>query len=201
MFVRIAVFDPLPVYRYGMVATLRDAGLGSETPDDLFRWVDHEHRPLVLLTLHTAEDWTRLTRLHGTRKDVLVVAVLSDGATGTYLRAFTGGAVAALPRDSQPAAVRATVEAVIDGRTVLPIEVLQALTTSDMRTEPDAGAPTPRELEWLSQMATGMTVADIAEQAGYSERMMFRLLRELYGRMHVKDRTEALLLARDRGWL
>jgi DNA-binding CsgD family transcriptional regulator len=45
------------------------------------------------------------------------------------------------------------------------------------------------------------TVRQLADRAGYSERMMFRLLRDLYDRLRVKGRTEALMLARERGWL
>jgi len=41
----------------------------------------------------------------------------------------------------------------------------------------------------------------IAERAGYSERMMFRLLRDLYQRWGVANRTEAIIHARDNGWL
>ena len=51
------------------------------------------------------------------------------------------------------------------------------------------------------ELAGGVTVAQLAAQVGYSERMMFRLLRELYDRLHVRGRTDALMLARERGWL
>jgi len=36
MLVRIAVADPLPVFRHGVVEILRAAGFESETPDDIF---------------------------------------------------------------------------------------------------------------------------------------------------------------------
>jgi DNA-binding CsgD family transcriptional regulator len=58
-----------------------------------------------------------------------------------------------------------------------------------------------REMEWLRQLASGTTVAKLADGAGYSERAMFRLLRDLYQRMGAQNRTEALLKARQRGWL
>jgi DNA-binding CsgD family transcriptional regulator len=51
------------------------------------------------------------------------------------------------------------------------------------------------EQSWLRSMAGGMTVADLAESVGYSERAMFRLLRDLYRRIGVKNRTEALIWA------
>jgi DNA-binding CsgD family transcriptional regulator len=50
-------------------------------------------------------------------------------------------------------------------------------------------------------LATGMTVAQLAAKAGYSERAMFRLLRSLYVRMGAKNRTEALIRAYEHGWI
>jgi DNA-binding CsgD family transcriptional regulator len=41
----------------------------------------------------------------------------------------------------------------------------------------------------------------LAEQAGYSERAMFRLLKNIYSRLGVRNRTQALMLAKDQGWL
>ncbi|MFI6503798.1 response regulator transcription factor [Nonomuraea typhae] len=201
MFVRIAVFDPLPVYRHGVMAVLREAGLGTEAPDDVFAWMDDDHLRLVVLSLQAGDDWERLGRLCRTHAGVLVVALLPDDAVTTHVRALAYGAVAALPRDAQPSAVRAAVEAVIGGRTVLPIDVLRSLIAPGVLTPQEAVAPSPRELEWLRHLSTGATVADVADRAGYSERMMFRLLRDLYQRMRTRNRTEALLLARERGWL
>ena len=45
-----------------------------------------------------------------------------------------------------------------------------------------------------------MTVNQLAAKARYSERMMFRLLRELYSRFGARTKVEALMLAREQGW-
>ncbi|MFI6477612.1 hypothetical protein ACIBH1_06760 [Nonomuraea sp. NPDC050663] len=201
MFVRIAVFDPLPVYRHGVMATLREAGLGSESPDDVFAWMDDDHLRLVVLSVQTSEDWECLVQLCRTHRDALVVALLPDDAVTTHVRALTGGAVATLPRDAQPSAVRAAVEAVIDGRSVVPVDVLRALTVAGPAAVSNEEVPSPQEREWLRRLAAGSTVADLADGAGYSERMMFRLLRDLYKRIKAGNRTQALMLARERGWL
>jgi DNA-binding NarL/FixJ family response regulator len=57
------------------------------------------------------------------------------------------------------------------------------------------------EISWLRELAGGLTVAQLAERSGYSERAMFRLLRRVYVRMQVRNRTEALLRAREQGLL
>ena len=54
--------------------------------------------------------------------------------------------------------------------------------------------PSAREIEWLQQLADGITVAQLADRTGYSERAMYRLLRGLYTELDVKTRTEALML-------
>jgi DNA-binding NarL/FixJ family response regulator len=99
--------------------------------------------------------------------------------------------------------VRAAFEAAVNGHTLLPIGVLRALASSAAAgpIATDAQMPAPRETEWLRQLAEGRSVARLANAAGYSERMMFRLLRELYDRLGVRSRTEALMRARERGWI
>jgi hypothetical protein len=55
--IRIAVSDPLPVFRRGLITVLGDAGFEPRTPEELLAWIRDEQRPVVLLTLLSAEDW------------------------------------------------------------------------------------------------------------------------------------------------
>jgi DNA-binding NarL/FixJ family response regulator len=89
----------------------------------------------------------------------------------------------------------------VQGRVVLPIGVMRALSATEPAPTPPDDTPAPHELEWLHHLAAGQTISQVANRVGYSERMMFRLLRQLYDRLHVRGRTEALMLARQRGWL
>ena len=52
-----------------------------------------------------------------------------------------------------------------------------------------------RQAEWLRSLSQGMTVDELADRAGYSERAMYRQLRRLYERLGAANRTEALLQA------
>jgi DNA-binding NarL/FixJ family response regulator len=198
--VHIAVSDPLPVFRRGMIATLGEAGFDSETPDDLLAWIQQEHRRVVLLTLDAPTDWALLAELRHVRSDLVVVAVLTDVSVQAYVRAVVTGAAAAVPRDASPQAVRRVFEEAVEGFSVLPMEVVKALAEPHRREELGPMPPT-HELEWLRELAGGVTVAQLALRSGYSERAMFRLLRDLYKRLNVSSRTEALILAQQRGWL
>jgi DNA-binding NarL/FixJ family response regulator len=199
--VRIAVLDPLPVYRRGIMATLGEAGLIAEAPDDLFAWSQQHTRPVVFLTLQSSADWQLLTELGQLLTDPVIVAVLDDVSVPAYLRALSGGAAVALPRDASPERLRQVFEQAVRGMSLLPVDVVQALAGSGGRSEETSDGPTSRELVWLRELAKGTTVARLAERSGYSERAMFRLLHGLYRRMGVGNRTEALIRAHDQGWL
>jgi DNA-binding NarL/FixJ family response regulator len=201
MLVHVAVADPLPMFRRGVMATLQDAGFVAEAPDDLLRWIDDDQRKLVLLTLRAPGDWTMLTDLCRARHDLLVIGAIEDTSTSAYVRALTAGAVGVVPRHASPAVLQEAVKAATDGRSLVPIEVLRALMAPGGTNPPTTDGPSAAEIEWLHQLADGLTVAQLAAQVGYSERMMFRLLRELYDRLQVRGRTDALMMARERGWL
>jgi DNA-binding NarL/FixJ family response regulator len=105
-----------------------------------------------------------------------------------------------VPRSAPAGLVRNAFDAAVHGRSVLPIEVVRAL-SAHPAAAPPAGRLSARELDWLRELAHGTTIARLAEQAGYSERMMFRLLRSAYGKLNAATRTEALMKARTQGLL
>jgi DNA-binding NarL/FixJ family response regulator len=202
MSVRIAVSDPLPLVRHGIMAILGDAGFEPEVPEDLLEWVRQDQRRVVLFTLHAPERWKELAELCDADARVLVVALLTETSIPTYVQAIESGAVAAVPRDAPPELVHQVFEAALEGKSLLPVEVVRVLATSRTgRAAERQEGPSPREIEWLRQLAGGATVGQLADHAGYSERAMFRLLRELYGHVGARNRTEALMRAKEEGWL
>jgi len=112
-----------------------------------------------------------------------------------------GGARSVLARHVSAEVLRRTVSATIEGQAVLPAAVAAMLASCEGA---DAGPPqalSAEKLSWLRALAAGSTVAQLASQAGYSERAMFRLLRLLYRDMGVSGRVEALMWAQEQGWL
>lgn len=199
MAARIAIWDPLPAFRRGIMAILRDVGFDAEAPQDLLAWARDDQEKLLFLSVLTSQDWTILEELKEQQPDALVVALLDDMSLSSHVRALTSGAVAALPRDASPQSIREVFGALLSGRSLMPIAVLRNLLEGTV--EQDAGRPSQRERDWLRDLANGMTVNQLAVKAGYSERMMFRLLRDLYSSFGAKTKVEALMLARERGWL
>lgn len=201
MSVRVAVFDPLPMFRHGIMAALSADGVRSEAPEDLMTWIHAEQRQVVLMTLQSAKDWALFAQLHKAQPDVVLVAVLENTDVGAYVRALAAGAVSAVPRDTPPEGIRQVFEAAVSGTSLLPTEVVRVLLSRGEPARDSPEMPSPREVEWLQQLANGLTVAQLADQTGYSERAMYRLLRSLYGKLDVRTRMEALMFARERGWL
>ncbi|MEU5878779.1 hypothetical protein [Spirillospora sp. NPDC047279] len=105
-----------------------------------------------------------------------------------------------LPRDVSFTALCDAMRAIVGGYGLVPVEVLRSLAAGAVH-EGTARPLSDDEIGWLRQLADGVTVGRLAEWGGYSERMMFRLLAELYGRLGAENRTKALMRPRDEGWL
>jgi DNA-binding NarL/FixJ family response regulator len=191
---RVAVIDPLPLFREGVATVLSAAGHQVETPADLIGWVAECPSALVLLNLADPSHWRLLAGL----RDVKVIAMIESGSPSDGARAVRAGARSVLPRSVTPDTLRRTVEATIDGQAVMPAAVSDLLASNrNQRTETFDAA----RIGWLGKLASGTTVAQLATQTGYSERAMFRLLAALYQEMGARNRIEAVVQARDRGWI
>lgn len=200
--VRIAAVDPLPMFAEGIAAVLARDGHSVETPGDVVVWARGDGRPVVLLALLAPDDWLLLTRLLRSRPDAVVVTFVDEPDTASYARALTAGAAGVLPRNAAPADVRDAFRAALREAVLLPVEVARALVTASRAVAgPASGQPAEREIGWLRRLRQGATVAQLAGEAGYSERMMFRHLAELYARLGVPNRTAAIVHAREQGWI
>jgi DNA-binding NarL/FixJ family response regulator len=189
-----------------MQAVLEEAGLVPEVidpgaPDDLRAWMDRTERTVVLVTLDSAADWRLLADIHHRRPEAVLVAVLIEATVTEFVRAVSSGAVSAVSRAAEPDEIRQVVLAAVDGRSVLPLDVVRSLAVGQQPHTQKSSSLNSDELAWLRQLAQGATVVSLARQVGYSERMMFRLLRDLYVKLGTSNRTEALLYAQEHGWV
>ncbi|MFD6662064.1 response regulator transcription factor [Micromonospora chalcea] len=197
MAVRVAIVDPLPMFRHGVTAILSADGHAVDTPDDPVAWASRCGSAVVLLTLAREADWRLLPRLLEVPTPPAVIGLIDGASAVLGARAIRSGARSVLPRDAAAPSLRRTVEATLDGQSVMPTVVMTAVlgAASDTAPAPAAGAV------WLRELAVGTTVAQLAAQSGYSERAMFRLLRALYRQMGAGSRVEAIMRAREWGWL
>jgi DNA-binding CsgD family transcriptional regulator len=65
----------------------------------------------------------------------------------------------------------------------------------------DVNPLSEQEKGWLQQLIAGDRVLDIATDEGYSERTMYRALGDLWDRLDVENRNEAIAVVTEKGWL
>ena len=97
--------------------------------------------------------------------------------------------------DAAPSETVSVMEAALKDTVVLPAALADELAT--IGTHPHSGVSplTDEEVSWLKDLSRGATVVHIAAHYGYSERAMFRRLHDLYARLGVSGRSQALVAA------
>ena len=187
----VAVAETAASFRRGIDASLEKAGFLPVGLDDA--------PDAVLATLRFPEGCDAVADFAGT--GVVVIALLPEPTPEAHAHAFAHGAAGTVDWNADPEEIVAALRAALEGRTRLPIEVARALADE----WPSLHAPRPEvteeEAEWLAYLAAGMTVARLADDTGYSERAMFRKLHDLYGRLGVTGRAEAIVAAERLGLL
>lgn len=193
----VAVTERMPLIRRGLIGALQDAGFSVAEPDDLCAWAWTQETGAVVVTLESASDQQIVIDLRDGGCTIPVVTLLPEPTLEAYRAALVMGASAVVSRRASLEEVIEVVRAALEQRTLLPDEVARAMARA--QTPDGVSAISAREVEWLRRMASGATVEQLAEQAGYSRREMFRRLRDVYRRLGVEGRTEALLVLARRG--
>jgi DNA-binding NarL/FixJ family response regulator len=146
---------------------------------DVCRHVRSQHWPIGLLILTAYDD------------DPYVLAVLQAGANGYVLKTADADDI-----------IRA-VHDVHEGKSVLDPAIARKLMTQlagQADTRP-IESPTPRELDVLKLAARGFTNKAIGAQLSVSDRTVQGHLANIFGKLHVTTRTEAVMRAVSLGWL
>jgi DNA-binding NarL/FixJ family response regulator len=186
-------------HRRRLIAALEGAGYRvSVTPRAAARQAEAppaRRRPAVRRTpVLVTDDTDAAARLRAealaASPDTGYVVLVADPDPARYRQLLASG-TSALPSDSTDDDVVLAVEAATRAFACLPVTAVCAAGGADG----DPPAVSRREVSWLRALSAGETVAGVARTAGYSQREMYRLLRDLYGRLGADNRTEALLRA------
>lgn len=195
----MAVVDPVPLFRYGLVTVLQRGSVVVDEMDGLpERGTDGSHAA-VMVGVHTDDDLRCLAGFCESAPRTPVVAVLGDSAPRTCRHALLAGATGVMPRSAGPARVLLVLRAALAGDCLLPAWVAAAL--ADPRAAGRGPDLSDRQIVWLRALSAGRTVEKLADEQGYSSRQLFRLLRELYDVMGVANRHEAVSRATAWGFI
>ncbi|MFJ5221853.1 response regulator [Streptomyces sp. NPDC088400] len=127
--------------------------------------------------------------------DVKVVVLTTFGRPGYLRRAMESGADAFLVKDAPAAQLAEAVRKVLDGERVIdPILAAAALANG-------ANPLTDREREILRAAADGSTNAELASALHLSQGTVRNYLSTAIQKLTARNRAEAVLMAREKGWL
>lgn len=202
MSIRVVIADDHPVVRKGLAALLAaepDVDVVGECGDGAQAVLLAERlRPdVVLMDLKMPE----LTGVEATARVVAassarVVVLTTFDTDGDILRAIEAGATGYLLKDTPAPELIDAVRAAAAGRTVLAPPVAAKLVHAVRR--PSLSA---REVEVLGLVARGLSNAEIAGALVLSEATVKSHLLHVFAKLDVGDRTAAVTVARERGWL
>lgn len=141
----------------------------------------------------------RQLRRHHPHLPVLMLTTYDDDRL--VRECLAAGAMAYLLKDLAPEDLANAIRLVVHGGGLIPGDLARGLVAGG---DPgNGGAPpeplTPRQREVLELLAEGLSNREIAARLHLSEGTVKNLVSEIYGRLQVRDRVQAVLRAR--GWI
>jgi two-component system response regulator DesR len=124
-----------------------------------------------------------------------IVILTTFGRPGYLRRAMEAGASAFVVKDSPADRLARTIRQVLSGQRVIDPELAAAALSEG------ASPLTPRERDVLAASQDGATIAEIAAALYLSEGTVRNYLSACIQKTGARNRTEALRVAEERGWL
>lgn len=165
--------------------------------DEVVRAAEASSPDVALLDIEMPgmDGLTAAAELRKARPQTKIVILTTFGRPGFLRRAMESGVSAFLVKDSPADKLAGTIRRVLKGdRVIDPDLAASALAegTSPL---------TPRERDVLEASADGATIAQIAQTLYLSEGTVRNYLSSCIQKTGARNRTEALRIAEERGWL
>jgi DNA-binding NarL/FixJ family response regulator len=206
--IRILIADDHPVFRFGL-RTLLSATADMEvvgevtSGDQAIALVDSVEPDVVLMDINMSgvngiEATRRIRETHPETR-VLIVTMLDDESVFAAMRAGARGYVV---KGIEPAEVLGAVRAVAAGEAIFSPGIAERLIRYFGSLS--AGTPafpglTEREREVLRLIAAGLTNNAIAERLTLSPKTVRNYITEIFSKLQVADRAQAIIRARAAG--
>jgi len=135
----------------------------------------------------------------------LVTTVFGDEAH--VIRAVEAGARGYLLKDTTPQEFVRAVRMVHEGGAPLSPQIARHLLkrfapiSTPNKSGPEEERLTPRELDILTRISQGFSVAEAAQASGISHHTVTAHIKNIYSKLSVRNRVEAVNRARQKGWI
>ena len=208
--IRVIVADDHPVMRQGLTAVLGSLP-GIEVVAEASNGADAVreavlHRPdLVLLDLQMpgSDGFYALRELSRALPETPVCVLTMFSDDDSLFAAVRAGARGYLLKGAEQEEIERAVRGVAAGEAVfgpgVAQRVLRQLTTPPTRASRPFPELTPREHDVLERLARGSAPRDIANSLGVTPKTVSNLVSSILAKLHVSDRLQAALVARDAG--
>lgn len=156
---------------------------------------------LALLDLHMPgmDGVEGVRRLHAAHAAVPLLVASGDDDPVLMRAAFGSGAVGFLPKSESAEVLQQAIRLVRGGGTYLPSQALADLRHGGPQKRPDTAGLTPRQLEVLKSLMRGQPNKLIARELGLTEGTVKIHIAAILRVLQVRNRTEAVVVARDLG--
>lgn len=178
------VVHPSSSFRHGLGAALDPQRFRTEDPEDLEVWLGLDGRRLVVVV-----QGSEVELLANRRPTATVVVLVPTLEIDGYRSALAGGADGVAHVDAHPTTIAHVATGAANGEVIMPAEVARQL----------AGRPRPAALDLsaedrllLQRLSDGATVVQLGEEMYLAERSVRRRLQNIYIRLEVSGRAEAL---------
>jgi DNA-binding NarL/FixJ family response regulator len=208
--IRILIADDHPVFRFGMRALIEAQAdmvvIGeAENGAEAIQMATSFQPDVVLMDINMADvngiDATR--QITKTTPDiaVLIITMFDDDTVFTAMQA---GARGYLLKGAKGDETLRAIRAVANSEVIFSPGVAEQMMTyfsRSIKTAPDVPFPelTPREHEILDLIAQGLTNSAIAEQLVLSSKTIRNHVSNIFSKLQVATRSEAIIKARDAG--
>ena len=198
---KILIVDDHPLFRAGFQTVLQQSALDADVlsvaslREALVTLARDSDIGLVLLDVHLrGDDGFNALRVIGERFPTTACMLISgDEKEGLAARAVAAGASGFIPKSFTADEMVAAIQRVLAGEVFVPV-------TAQARTS-HANALTLRQLEVINMLGRGFSNKEIARQLDVAERTVKAHMSAVFEALNVRNRTQAVLAAQQRGFL